>query len=811
MFEDENGDEDEEVCINDTETRVNDEESVEKDSSSMARSTPHKQLCMLCGAGYLTERELEEHIGSVHETKCEECNKTFFDEFDLKMHKTTHNSSASISETHEASTPVKCEVCHRILATDGEVCHHEGEFHGLPPSGNPKVGQEDGLPSMEEMPNLEVEDQQFEEAPADNTNGSVEPTPPASEDVTGTARTVSSEVCDETPDEEPETNGPKDPEPIDNNEAIRKCTDCPFTANTDFAFQLHVLSEHSRPTTIISFPCSICGMTFSDIRHLDTHFKRCHTPTRNQEPNLAFPCQTCGVAFEELNELNIHVSKRHGYMGASESKDQNTRRLETDFKYYMKYVIEQNQEMMEEFSEFKKTVFRRFDNLADEQDRINEELKRMMVSRKKFEDDSTIREAENQKVIAKGFDTLVSGMRVLESHQVHISQQICDVTTVNTLTSKTNPQASVPESGHAQKNKEIKTCTKCDFIVHTDLHLKKHMKVRHGVRDKMLWVSDSISSNVDFESIEEKIDMDIKSAKAYTTTGDAVGAKFPEKNFLDVAGKELDGASYSVLVIGGGTVEITNLSTEVTPEEDISKFKDEVIKSSQNLFTLAESALYKYSSLEKVIILRRPPRFDPISVDPLELKPQLSKLGDSVLFDLWCNSSFKKKIVLGEHQIPHLLDDDHIEVFGHPNNKSYDGLHMRGQAGRQVFEKSVLNILRNAGVYKAGLNDTKPPEGWKPKNTSAVGWKSREHDRMKTTCDKTSLTGSKPPQYDPMGRMFQRIREVSTNQGNQTMCRDDGSGDVFCPPNGRTSVIKPTNLQAHYSVNVANSFDVLGN
>ena len=57
------------------------------------------------------------------------------------------------------------------------------------------------------------------------------------------------------------------------------------------------------------------------------------------------------------------------------------------------------------------------------------------------------------------------------------------------------------------------------------------MKVRHGVRDKMLWVADSISSNVDFFDIADKTGIDIKPTKAYTVTRDSIGAKFPEKNF----------------------------------------------------------------------------------------------------------------------------------------------------------------------------------------------------------------------------------------------------------------------------------------
>ena len=568
-------------------------------------------------------------------------------------------------------------------------------------------------------------------------------------------------------------------------------------------------SDVRRPSNLAILPVSICGMTFGEIRNLDSHFKRYHTPTatRNQESVPSFPCQTCGIAFDELHELNTHIKKRHGHF-----EDQHLKRLETDMKYYMKYVIQQNHELMEEFLEFRKTVDQRLQFLADEQDKSNEEVKEMVVSRKKFEEDAITRELDNQKVIARGFDTLVSGMRVLESHQVHISQQICDVTTVNTLTSKTSPQVSVPEPECPQKNRHTRTCDKCDFIVHNDLHLKKHMKVRHGIRDKLLWVGDSINSNVDFKYIEDEIGMDIHPAKAYTATADAVGAKFPEKNFLNVTGKELDGKQFSVLVIGGGTVEITNLSTDVTPEEDISKFKDEVIKSSQSLFTIAESALHEHPSLEKVIILRRPPRFDPVSLDPLELKPQLSKLGDSVLFDLWCNSSFKKKIALGEHQIPHLMNDDHYGVFGHPSNELYDGLHMRGPAGRQSFQESVLNILKNVGIYKARQDDTILPGGWKHRNinNSADGWKTNKHDERKTASGGNSSSGEKPHQYDPMGRMIQRIRAVSTNQGNQTQSRIDGS-DVFCPPNGKNLVIKPTNLQANYSVHVANSFDIFGN
>ena len=565
---------------------------------------------------------------------------------------------------------------------------------------------------------------------------------------------------------------------------IKKCDKCEFTASTKFAFAMHIQSQHADPPPAISFPCPTCGMIFSEIR-----------------------------------DLNVHVQRRHGRL-TKETDEPSRSKLQSDMKHYMKYIIEQNQEMMEEFYEFKTTMVRRFDELAENQVKLCDDIENI-------KEDSKTKEKENQSILIKGFDTLVSGMKVLESNQVHLSQQICDVAIDNTLTSKSSPQEATAdqqthsEPGTQQKKKEkVKTCDQCDFIVHNEMHKRKHLRVAHGVKAKMLWVGDSINCNVDFSDMSEKMNMIIKSAKAYTATGDSKDAKFPEKNFLDVVEKELKEQSYDYLVLGGGTVEITNLNTSVTPEEDIARFKDETIESSKKLFSLAESALHKCPLLDKVVILRRPPRFDPVSVDPLELKPQLSRLGDAILFDLWCNSSFKKNIAIGDHQVPHRIDDDHYKVYGHPSQSFYDGIHMRGPAGRQVFQDSVLNIMKSTGLYKE-QNDIKLPKGRKPgSGTSNLNaWKLGKPSG-------TIGNNKKPPpperrhphtQYDPMERMISRIRSVSTNRRTQSPPESD---DVFFLPNGTTynaqetqrpTVIKAASLQEQYNVPVSNKFSNLLN
>ena len=329
-----------------------------------------------------------------------------------------------------------------------------------------------------------------------------------------------------------------------------------------------------------------------------------------------------------------------------------------------------------------------------------------------------------QTFITGGLEVLAKQMIDLESQHRHISNQVSGLhgsiqesgkakqspCPDSNLPNQTTPSliSSSTQTVNIHQKKNFKSCTQCDFLIYSKLHLKKHMKLKHGAKDKLLWVADSISSNVDFKCLSAETNMVIKSAKAFAAIPDSVGARYPDKNFLDVVEKELSENEFNVLVIGGGTVEITNLDTSVNPEANISNFKELIVTSSQQIFTLAEASLHTYPQLEKVIVLKRPPRFDPLAIDPLQLKPQLSRLGDACLFDLWCNSAFKNKIFLGDHEIPHHLDDVHHMVYGNDDHPKYDGLHMYGPQGHATFQASILNILKNAGLVKSKKKKVKP-------------------------------------------------------------------------------------------------------
>ena len=281
----------------------------------------------------------------------------------------------------------------------------------------------------------------------------------------------------------------------------------------------------------------------------------------------------------------------------------------------------------------------------------------------------------------------------------------------------------------------------------------------------------------------------IKTVKAYTATRED-DARFPNQNFLDVIDKELTKGAFDTLVIGGGSVDISNLDTYNDPEKNVPELRGKAIDSAQKLFSLAEASLQSHPTLRKVILMKRTPRYDPTEGDPLNLKPQLSSLADSASFGFWCDSPFKDRIILGGQDIP-TGDEHHYDVYGSHEDSGYDGLHMRGCGGRSFMTKSIEKVL-----FKAGLINTKEesnPNGWK-----------KPH--------KNIPQGGKGQSYNPMGILIDRIRSQSsakfTNDEvfeNQCNRRDDFRPSVIQPPK------KLSNLQEHYNIPVHNTFSDLLN
>ena len=89
------------------------------------------------------------------------------------------------------------------------------------------------------------------------------------------------------------------------------------------------------------------------------------------------------------------------------------------------------------------------------------------------------------------------------------------------------------------------------------------------------------------------------------------------------------------------TVDISNVNTSSMP--DVAENK--VIESSRNIFKIAHRVLRENPTLRKVVIFEHPPRFDDVH------KSRLVTLANNTLNQLFENSPFKNRIILGRHSL----------------------------------------------------------------------------------------------------------------------------------------------------------------
>ena len=226
---------------------------------------------------------------------------------------------------------------------------------------------------------------------------------------------------------------------------------------------------------------------------------------------------------------------------------------------------------------------------------------------------------------------------------------------------------------------------------------------RRSEKKKILFIGDSISGNVDMKALENSTQSKFVTAKAYSSIYDTVvnvakqAARFPRANFADVVPAQLSKDNYNSLVLQAGSVDVTNLNTRDKPSEYIEYFRQETVISAKNLFQVAENAVHDNPTLEKVLVMKQIPRYDPAQVDPLSLKPALSQLYNNTITDQWMKSKCKDKIVIGSHNIE---CTGAIKEARYRETKTgkYDGIHLYGSSGRKAYTLSVINILKCSGL-----------------------------------------------------------------------------------------------------------------
>ena len=448
-----------------------------------------------------------------------------------------------------------------------------------------------------------------------------------------------------------------------NTEVCLKCADCAYVG-TKCEIEKHrkeVHTENSRceckecsqackstkvlndPMTLnhISqepFPCEVCGLVLANFQLLQTHITNIHTKE-------FIKCQHCDKQVDSMESLRTHMDDEHA-------------------EYVVLHTMAKQVDAI--------------NNQVDDFDKMKAILGHTLQTLQILN--------ENQKTIIGNQNEIKQELFLLRNIEAEKSEYQRSRSKTDENTSKTTTTIPTKQQSEHSPRASAK---------------QPERSVQERNSPKILLIGDSISTNVNIKALEEATEAKFVTAKAYTAIYDTeqneakMAAKFPKSNFTDVIPSELEKGNFKTMVLQAGAVDITNLNTKVKPEQHIEYFKQVTVVAAQNLFLAAEKALESQNNLEKIVIMKQTPRYDPLNVDPLSLKPALAELYNKTLTDCWMNSNLKQNITMGTHNID---CSGSIREARYRNTQSgrFDGVHLYGSSGQKAYTLSVLNILKAA-------------------------------------------------------------------------------------------------------------------
>ena len=185
---------------------------------------------------------------------------------------------------------------------------------------------------------------------------------------------------------------------------------------------------------------------------------------------------------------------------------------------------------------------------------------------------------------------------------------------------------------------------------------KREIKSYHG-KKRVTWVGTSLSNVLDKKKFENDCDVNLTLAKAYCVDEEEK-AVYKDANFKAVVPKIVDEKETDILVLQTGSIEITDLNIKGALEDTakgIEKYKEEWFKKIENasatLFDVAQSAIGQDDTIEKVVIVKRLPRFDDTSKEIRKIRSDLSEYGNSVYDQIWLKRGRPNKIQIVELDI----------------------------------------------------------------------------------------------------------------------------------------------------------------
>ena len=129
-----------------------------------------------------------------------------------------------------------------------------------------------------------------------------------------------------------------------------------------------------------------------------------------------------------------------------------------------------------------------------------------------------------------------------------------------------------------------------------------------------------------------------------------------------------------------------NLNLNDDYKTNIDYWRQQVFLSSKHTFDLALDSIKNNPELRKVVIVKRPRRFDST------LAAHLSEFGNSVFDDLWLRHNCPRRIVVTKMDIE-CEGADFAQSFGTPGSRGFDGVHLRGPQAVPYMTRSLVKML----------------------------------------------------------------------------------------------------------------------
>ena len=175
----------------------------------------------------------------------------------------------------------------------------------------------------------------------------------------------------------------------------------------------------------------------------------------------------------------------------------------------------------------------------------------------------------------------------------------------------------------------------------------------------------------------------------------------PKKNFTDVVPRELSKSDYTALVIQQACTPFTNYKANGLSDGEKKEVGENTAK---QMFAVALAAAVSFPDLQRVVLAEAVPRLD-------EMR-EAAEHGNKVLHRLLqeAEPSVQQKVVIGKHSLGADGAKGVKETrYGTPaTHRNYDGVHLRGGSGRIATTKSLVSILRSAGLAA----ETDSPANW---------------------------------------------------------------------------------------------------